>query len=113
MKKFLIFSVCLAIILVIFCSCGSLIDIQVEKVEVTIIDAEYTPSRRQWIGKTFKTYPAQYTVCVEYNGKKYWYDDKELYDVCKNWIGQQMDFYWETHIYDDGHSYSDLKHPFE
>jgi hypothetical protein len=110
MRKFLIFSICLAIILVTFCSCGSLI---VEKVEVTIIDAEYTPARYQWVGKTFVTYPAQYMVCVEYNGEKYWYNDKELYDTCKNWIGRQRIFYWETCIYDDGRSHSDLKHPFE
>lgn len=113
MKKFLVFSICLIIILVTFCSCGSLIDIQVEQAEVTIVDAEYIPSRRQWIGKTFKTYPVQYIVYVEYNGKKYRYDDKELYNAYKNLIGEQAIFYWETHIYDDGHSYSDLKHPFE
>ena len=109
MKKFLIiFGILSGIILLVFLFflIPQPVDSTTTRAEVIIEDVDYIPPQTKYfpVGMQLsrKEFPAQYIVEINYNGKLYSLEDKNIYELYKDKIGKKAIAVFDTTIYDNG-----------
>lgn len=112
MKKLLfLFIACLCAIIVLS-SCAKVVSEETETVQAVVVDCDYTDMWVQyyWIDGIQHTiiHPSEYEVVVEYDSKRYSFDNSGLYDKYKNNIGCTVNSTYKTVTYDNGKVRSEI-----
>lgn len=79
---------------------------ETEIISVMVVGVEYKPASSRPIvaGKSIiiQRIPAEYNVIVEYKGIHKVFDDKDLYDIYKDRVGDMMEVQLITIYYENG-----------
>lgn len=105
-RKFLV-TILLSIFSIFLLSgCAKLVSTENSTVQVKIVDAYYKSpyTTFMYINNMLipQTNPAEYKLAVRYNGVRYWFDNKNIYEKYSNRIGEYTSGTLETRKYDDG-----------
>ena len=115
MKKILLtaMNLLLAVNLV---SCKEVINETDSQVEATIVEtkyeSDYSTTTFIMCGEsmipTTQYYPAEYHVVIDYNDVKYYLDNKNYYNICKDNKYKKVECTLHTKYYDDGSTKNDI-----
>lgn len=112
MKK-LISLALIAIMLLCFVSCAELVNTEMQEVEATVTDVYH---RGAWVQMIFTgkvmvpiSHPAEYKVTLTYKNVTLTVNDKELYDLYKDKVGETVKCDLIIKYYDDGSTSQKLK----
>ena len=106
MKKRIIVGLLTAIIISLT-GCASETSRDTEKVEGIISDVDYRKPYYTWSynpatkGMTSTHHSADYDVFIEYDNKIYEFDNEEIYDLCKDNVGESIECDYIIIYYDN------------
>lgn len=112
MKRLLfIFVTCICVTMVLS-GCAKVLSEETETVQAVIVDCNYTDMWVQyyWIDGMQHTiiHPSKYEVILEYDSKRYRFDNSGMYDKCKTNIGGVVNAIYKTVTYDNGKAKSEI-----
>lgn len=106
MKRLLFVFVTCICSLIVLSGCTKIVSEETKTVQAVIVDCNYTDIWFQyyWIDGVQHTiiHPPEYEVVLEYDNKRYRFDNSGMYDKCKNNIGGAVNAIYKTITYDNG-----------
>lgn len=96
--------------------CAKVINTEIKDIKATIIETEYKDSYSETTymmsGNTMMPitteYSEEYNVVLEFEGRKYYLDNKDFYEKCKDKNGKEVNSKLQIKHYDDGSDTKDI-----